>query len=171
MHLRLTMFAMRRVRCGPPLARASALSLVCAAAAAAHAQTGAATVSLTCPATLNTTQSVHGAVSTGWTAELANPTDGAGSAATHRLSSVQFTSGPLRDRAFLVPENADAPVRRGRPVAARWVFSGPDTPTMVCQYRDTAVRLTQPVPAGTTRCEAVRDTASPAVVGTVRCRR
>ena len=84
---------------------------------------------------------------------------------------MQFTSGPLRDRAVLKPENADARTRRGRPVAARWAFSASETAYMVCHYRDTPVRLTQPLPAGTTRCEAVRGTPSPAVADRVRCGR
>lgn len=146
-------------------------------ATGACAQSGALPVVLTCPATLDTTQSAHGAVPAGWAAELpdgkaspnANASASADSKVTHRLSSVQFTAGPLHERAFLVPENEHAPTRRGRPMAARWAFDGPQTPHMVCYYHGTAVRLTQPLPAGTTHCEAVRDAAPPAVAASARC--
>ena len=147
--------------------------------ASLHAQAqGKSPILLSCPPTLTTTQSVEGAVPAGWAAEVEPVSASGGGAAAdlsrlstaHRLASLQFTSGPLRERAFLAPENADAVAPRGRPVASRWVFWGPDTPHLVCQYQDTVVRLTQPVPAGYTRCEEVLDQATPGRVHTARCR-
>ncbi len=139
-------------------------------AATAHARSPAPWVDMTCPAVLRTVQSLQDVAQDGWTPELADATDGASAVTTHRLASVQFTSGPLRDQAFLMPENASARGQHGRAVAARWVFSGTDTPYMVCQYHDTAVRLTRPVPGFYGRCEELRDKDSPLVTAQVRCK-
>lgn len=111
---------------------------------AAHAGDAAIHV-ISCPAKIQTAQKLSGAAPVGW-AEFPDA-DG-----LHWLAGVSFSTGHPSEQVTLLPDNSNESMR-GRKRVWYWTFTDTNGLYATCNYGQTTVQLTQPVPAGYRRCE------------------
>lgn len=69
---------------------------------------------------------------------------------SYYLNSIAFFAGDPKDLASLKPDFASKGM-------AKWSFSPNDNIYIVCAYNQTAIQLTQALPANITRCEVTFD--------------
>jgi hypothetical protein len=107
---------------------------------------------LLCPAFIETTQTIRGAVPSDWEAVDAD-TKRSPEALTrkHYLAGAGFSTGHPSELATLKPDN-DESVRATRPYTLRWSFYGGERHYISCRYDDTTVEMTQALPEKTKQC-------------------
>lgn len=130
-----------------------ALALIAMLFAAAHAAEPKEFV-IACPAAIETTQMLRHPTPPGWI-QVADVPDHDSSKQwknTHRLRGIRFSDGHPSNLATLAPENADE-YGRGRKFVQRWSLFDSTDFYATCEYNQTTVELTHPIPAGYKVCE------------------
>lgn len=107
------------------------------------------TLSVECPATINTEQQIPTAPS-GWQAMVRDPAGQPTRQTTHYLDGLTLFDGEPGELASLKPDNGDADDTPQAP--HRWSGLQSARLYLVCHYRGTAATLQQPLPAHLTSC-------------------
>lgn len=109
---------------------------------------------IACPATVETTQTLRVQTPPGWI-QVADVADHGSSKQwknTHRLRGVGFSDGHPSNLVTLVPENSNE-YGRGSKFVQRWTLIDSKGLYATCEYDQTTVELTRPIPAGYKVCE------------------
>jgi hypothetical protein len=127
---------------------------------------------ISCPAKIETTQSLRGELPSGWSEvsnlEIADTPKRWNN--IHWLSGVSFSTGHPSDLVILAPDNSNESPR-GPKFTSYWTFTDTAGAYVTCQYWQTKVELTQPLPAGFKRCEIRRNVKPADEIVSVSCSR
>jgi len=127
---------------------------------------------ISCPATIETTQTLRSQSPAGWS-QVAN-VEIVGTPSrwrnTHWLSGASFSTGHPSDEVILAPDNSNESWR-GRKFTSYWTFYDTAGVYVSCSYLGTTVQLTKQLPPGYKKCEVRYERTAAGIVEGISCSR